>query len=85
MSTHRKLTQAAPWIELRAGERDWLAAILAVGAAIESPVVADGRVEVARTMMFTLSVDRRAVDGVVAAEWMREFVAVVEHPLRLLI
>jgi pyruvate dehydrogenase E2 component (dihydrolipoamide acetyltransferase) len=61
------------------------ASILAVGAAIESPVAVDGRLAVARTMTFTLSVDHRPVDGVVAAEWMREFVNLLEDPLRLLV
>jgi pyruvate dehydrogenase E2 component (dihydrolipoamide acetyltransferase) len=59
------------------------ASILAVGAATESAVVEDGQLAVARTMRFTLSVDHRPVDGAVAAEWMREFLALIENPLRI--
>jgi pyruvate dehydrogenase E2 component (dihydrolipoamide acetyltransferase) len=61
------------------------AAILAVGAAVPSPVVKDGKVKVATTMRVTLSVDHRPVDGAVAAEWMRTFVSLLEHPLHILI
>jgi pyruvate dehydrogenase E2 component (dihydrolipoamide acetyltransferase) len=32
----------------------------------------------------TLSVDHRPVDGVVAAQWMRAFVDLLEHPARIL-
>ncbi|MGH3359824.1 MAG: 2-oxo acid dehydrogenase subunit E2 [Nocardioidaceae bacterium] len=35
-------------------------------------------------MRVTLSVDHRPVDGVVAARWMRAFVALMEAPLRML-
>ena len=61
------------------------AAILAVGAAIRTPVVTDDRIEVGTVMNVTLSVDHRPVDGVVAARWMQAFVAVMEAPLQLLI
>ncbi|CNG70863.1 Putative dihydrolipoamide s-acetyltransferase component of pyruvate dehydrogenase complex E2 [Mycobacterium tuberculosis] len=61
------------------------ASILAVGAAIESPVVVDGELAVARTMALTLSVDHRPVDGAVAADWMREFIGLLEEPLRLVV
>ncbi|MFI6316018.1 2-oxo acid dehydrogenase subunit E2 [Nonomuraea sp. NPDC050556] len=60
------------------------AAIMAVGAARQEPVVVDGEVRVATVMRVTLSVDHRPVDGVVAAEWMRAFVATVENPVRML-
>jgi pyruvate dehydrogenase E2 component (dihydrolipoamide acetyltransferase) len=59
-------------------------AILAVGAARQEPVVTDGELTVATVMRVTLSVDHRPIDGSVAAEWMRTFVDVVEHPLRIL-
>jgi pyruvate dehydrogenase E2 component (dihydrolipoamide acetyltransferase) len=60
------------------------AAVLAVGAAVPSAVVVDGELAVARTVTVNLSVDHRPVDGAVAAEWMREFLALLEQPLRLL-
>ena len=60
------------------------AAILAVGAAREEPVVVDGALQVGRVMRVTLSVDHRPVDGVVAAQWMRVLVDLLEHPARIL-
>ena len=60
------------------------AAILAVGAARPAPVVADGRLAVGTIMTCTLSVDHRPVDGVTAAQWLREFIALLEHPVRIL-
>ena len=59
-------------------------AILAVGAATEEPVVQDGRVEIGTVMRLTLSVDHRPLDGVIAAEWLRELVTLLEDPLRIL-
>jgi len=60
------------------------AAILAVGASRQEPVVIDGRVAVAEVMRLTLSVDHRPVDGVVAARWMAALVDLVQHPARIL-
>ena len=60
------------------------ASILAVGAAREEPVVVDGALQVGQVMRVTLSVDHRPVDGVVAAQWMRAFVHLLEHPARIL-
>jgi pyruvate dehydrogenase E2 component (dihydrolipoyllysine-residue acetyltransferase) len=60
------------------------AAILAVGAVRDEPVVDDGAVVAGQVMSVTLSVDHRPVDGVVAARWMATFVEIVEHPVRLL-
>lgn len=62
------------------------ASILAVGAVRREPVIAaDGTVAPGSVLRVTLSVDHRAVDGVVAARWMREFLAFVETPLKLLV
>ncbi|GII64343.1 acetyltransferase component of pyruvate dehydrogenase complex [Sphaerisporangium krabiense] len=58
------------------------AAILAVGAARQEPVVTKGRLTVGTVIRVTLSVDHRPVDGVVAAQWMKAFVSLVENPLR---
>jgi len=60
------------------------AAILAVGATRQEPVVVDGRLEVATVMRLTLSVDHRPVDGVVAGRWMTALVTLLEHPARIL-
>jgi pyruvate dehydrogenase E2 component (dihydrolipoamide acetyltransferase) len=60
------------------------AAILAVGAIRDEPVARKGKLRVAPVMKLTLSVDHRPVDGVVAARWMRELVALMEKPVRIL-
>jgi pyruvate dehydrogenase E2 component (dihydrolipoyllysine-residue acetyltransferase) len=58
--------------------------ILAVGAVHDAPVVKHGKLRVGSVMHVTLSADHRAVDGTTAAEWMRAFVALVEHPVQIL-
>jgi pyruvate dehydrogenase E2 component (dihydrolipoamide acetyltransferase) len=60
-------------------------AILAVGAALEKPVVAKGRLRVGTVMNFTLSVDHRPIDGATAAQWMSAFVSLLEEPVRILL
>ncbi|MCL2584244.1 MAG: 2-oxo acid dehydrogenase subunit E2 [Streptosporangiales bacterium] len=55
--------------------------ILAVGAAREQPVAADGELRVATVMRCTLSVDHRAIDGALAARWLAAFTQRIEHPL----
>lgn len=60
------------------------AAILAVGAVREQPVVESGSVVPGSVMSLTLSVDHRPVDGVVAARWLAELSGLLERPVRLL-
>lgn len=60
------------------------ASILAVGATRQEAVVRDGEVLVGTVLRYTLSVDHRPVDGVLAAEWMRAFTDLLEHPARIL-
>lgn len=59
--------------------------ILAVGAAEQRPVVRDGAVAVRTMMTCTLSVDHRAVDGAVGAEFLAAFKPLLEDPLRLIL
>jgi pyruvate dehydrogenase E2 component (dihydrolipoamide acetyltransferase) len=61
------------------------AGILAVSAGQQRPVVKDGALAIATVMTCTLSVDHRAVDGALAAEWIAAFKAVVEDPLSLML
>jgi pyruvate dehydrogenase E2 component (dihydrolipoamide acetyltransferase) len=56
------------------------AAILAVGAAIEQPVVRDGAVVPRPIMTMTLTIDHRAVDGAEAADFLRTLKTFVEEP-----
>jgi pyruvate dehydrogenase E2 component (dihydrolipoamide acetyltransferase) len=59
--------------------------ILAVGGAIQRPVVVDGELTVGTVMTVTLSADHRVIDGAVAAAWMAAFVRRIENPLAILI
>lgn len=59
--------------------------ILAVGAASQEAVVDDGVLSVGTVMNVVLSADHRALDGALAARWLRAFVAAVENPLTLLV
>ncbi len=59
--------------------------LLAVGAAKQQPVVADGAVTVATVMRCTLSVDHRAIDGALAARWLAAFTTRLEHPLATIV
>ena len=59
------------------------AAILAVGAATEEPVVRDGRMVATTTMKLTLSIDHRVLDGATAAAFLRDLVRLLEQPLRI--
>jgi pyruvate dehydrogenase E2 component (dihydrolipoamide acetyltransferase) len=61
------------------------AAILAVGATLQQPVVVDGHLAVAQVMKVSLSVDHRAIDGALAAQWLAAFQRAIEHPLSALI
>jgi len=56
------------------------AAILAVGATIEQPVVKDGTIQPRPMMTMTLTVDHRAVDGAEAADFLRTVKSFVEEP-----
>ena len=59
------------------------AASIAVGAIRDAPVVKDGTVKAGRRMKVTLSCDHRALDGVQAAGFLKEFKHIFEHPSEL--
>jgi pyruvate dehydrogenase E2 component (dihydrolipoamide acetyltransferase) len=56
------------------------AAILAVGAIEDKPVVEDGGFVARQLMAMTLTCDHRAVDGAKAAEFLRELKTLLEEP-----
>ena len=56
------------------------AAILAVGATIETPVARGGEVVVRPMMTMTLTVDHRAVDGAEGADFLRTVKQFLEEP-----
>lgn len=60
-------------------------AILAVGAIKERPVVRDGAVHVAHTMMVTLSCDHRILDGVTGGQFLAELKKLLENPVGLMV
>ncbi|QBI56650.1 dihydrolipoamide acetyltransferase family protein [Streptomonospora litoralis] len=61
------------------------AAILAVGAMKQQPVVRDGEVVARNTMSLELSVDHRAVDGAVGAAFLKDLAEVLENPVRIVV
>jgi pyruvate dehydrogenase E2 component (dihydrolipoamide acetyltransferase) len=56
------------------------AAILAVGATLDTPVARNGAVEIRPIMSMTLTVDHRAVDGAEGADFLRTVKTFVEDP-----
>jgi pyruvate dehydrogenase E2 component (dihydrolipoamide acetyltransferase) len=61
------------------------AAILAVGAVRQAPVVVDGELQVGTRMKATLSVDHRVSDGAEGARFLQALARYLEEPLRLMI
>ena len=60
--------------------------ILAVGAGTKKPLVMeDGSISVATIMSMTLSVDHRAIDGALGAEFLARIVHYLENPLNMLV
>lgn len=59
------------------------AAILAVGAILDKPVVKHGQVIPGKTLTLTLSVDHRVIDGVAAALFLQTLESILENPALL--
>ena len=60
--------------------------ILAVGAGTKKPIVKeDGSISVATIMSMTLSVDHRAIDGALGAEFLARIAHYLENPLNMLV
>jgi pyruvate dehydrogenase E2 component (dihydrolipoamide acetyltransferase) len=60
-------------------------AILAIGAGESRAVVKDGVVKAATVMTVTMSLDHRAIDGSVGAEYLQVFKKLIESPLSLIL
>jgi pyruvate dehydrogenase E2 component (dihydrolipoamide acetyltransferase) len=56
------------------------AAILAVGAVEEKPLVRDGEVVAAPLLELTLTCDHRSLDGATAADFLRTVKTFLEEP-----
>jgi pyruvate dehydrogenase E2 component (dihydrolipoamide acetyltransferase) len=61
------------------------ATILAVGAGEERAIVRKGKIEAAHMMTATLSTDHRAVDGVLGAQLIGAFKALIENPVMMVV
>jgi pyruvate dehydrogenase E2 component (dihydrolipoamide acetyltransferase) len=61
------------------------ATILAVGATEQRPVVENGAIAIAHQMTITLSVDHRAVDGVLGAQLLAAIKLYIENPVGMLV
>jgi len=61
------------------------AAILAVGAGQQRPIVKNGALAVATVMTCTLSCDHRVVDGAMGAEFLAHFKRFIEDPVTMLL
>ncbi|MFQ3535890.1 MAG: dihydrolipoamide acetyltransferase family protein [Aggregatilineales bacterium] len=61
------------------------AAILAVGAVKQVPVVVDGEIRVGTRMKVSLSVDHRVSDGAEGALFLKTLRELLENPMRLLV
>lgn len=61
------------------------AAILAVGSALEVPVVINGELAVGVRMKATISIDHRVSDGAEGAQFMQRLKELLENPIRLLV
>ncbi len=60
-------------------------AILAVAASEQRPVVRDGQIVARSTMTVTLSADHRAVDGALAADFLKTLKLLLEEPALMLV
>lgn len=61
------------------------AAILAVGSALEVPIVENGEIKIGVRMKATISVDHRVSDGAEGAQYLQRLKELLENPMRLLI
>jgi pyruvate dehydrogenase E2 component (dihydrolipoamide acetyltransferase) len=61
------------------------AGILAVGSAMQVPVVEDGVVKAGMRMKATISIDHRVSDGAEGARFMQSLAAYLEEPMRLVL
>jgi pyruvate dehydrogenase E2 component (dihydrolipoamide acetyltransferase) len=59
------------------------AAILAVGAVHDAPLVVNGSIQVGKLLKITLSADHRVTDGAEAAQFMQELSRLLENPVWL--
>ncbi len=59
--------------------------ILAIGKAVQKPIVINGEIKISSMLKATLSVDHRAIDGAVGAKLITDLKQNIENPLSLLL
>ncbi len=60
------------------------AAILAIGGAVQKPVVRNGEIVVRSIMNVTMSCDHRVIDGATGAKFLQTFKQMLENPILML-
>jgi len=60
-------------------------AILALGSAMQKPVVREGQLTIGHEMEATLSCDHRVIDGAMAAEYLQTLRQSIENPATLMV
>jgi pyruvate dehydrogenase E2 component (dihydrolipoamide acetyltransferase) len=60
-------------------------AILAVGAALQKPVVRNNQIVIGQEMACTISADHRVIDGAMAAEYLQTLKNLLENPAGLMV
>jgi pyruvate dehydrogenase E2 component (dihydrolipoamide acetyltransferase) len=61
------------------------AAILAIGAGVQRPVVESGAIDVRTVMEVSLASDHRVIDGALAATFVGELKAILQSPTQMLV
>ena len=56
------------------------AGILAIGAVVDEPVIANGAVVPGKRMTVTMSCDHRVIDGALGAKWLQVLAELIEKP-----
>jgi pyruvate dehydrogenase E2 component (dihydrolipoamide acetyltransferase) len=61
------------------------AAILAIGAGEQRPIVRKGAIAIANIMTVQMSCDHRVIDGALGAQWLEAFKGFIEDPVTMLV
>ena len=59
--------------------------IVAIGAAEQRPIVKNNVLDVATVITCTLSLDHRAIDGAVGAQFLDTLKSLIENPMEMLL
>ena len=59
--------------------------IVAIGAAEQRPIVKNNVLDVATVITCTLSLDHRAIDGAVGAQFLETLKSLIENPMEMLL